>query len=201
MTPYEKTYAETMGIEGGYSNNPNDFGGETYKGIARKKQPDWYGWEIIDQEKKNPDFPASLKRNALIEQLVKDFYRAHFWNRIWGDRVAALSPDVASEMFDTAVNQGEHWAIIYLQQSLNLLNRNGSLYPDLVEDGSIGEKSITALQMYLQRDPAQMLLLWMNILQGARYVEIMKKSPTQEGFARGWACRITITKTKGGTNG
>jgi len=196
MTPYEKAYTETMGIEGIYSNDPKDFGGETYKGIARKKNPDWHGWTFIDEAKKKPGFPASIKGNALIEELVKDFYRAQFWNHVWGDKVAALSPDIASEMFDTAVNQGEHWAIIYLQQALNLLNRNGSLYPDLVEDGSIGEKSITALQTYLQRDPVSMLLLWMNIFQGARYAEIMKKSPTQEGYARGWAKRITITKTK-----
>ncbi|RJQ22015.1 MAG: hypothetical protein C4560_03040 [Nitrospiraceae bacterium] len=195
MTPYEKAYSETMHIEGLYSDDPNDFGGETYKGIARKKNPDWHGWAFIDEAKTKPGFPESLKNNALIEELVKDFYKAHFWNLVWGDRVSDLSCDVAAEMFDTAVNQGPYWAVVYLQQSLNLLNRNATLYPDLVVDGVIGQKSISALQTYLRRDPAQMLLLWMNIMQGARYAEIMKKSPTQEGYARGWAKRIKLIKS------
>jgi lysozyme family protein len=191
MTPYEKAYNETIGIEGLYSDDPDDLGGETYKGIARIKHPDWHGWTFIDEEKGHPGFPDLLAQNALIEQLVQDFYKAQFWNHVWGDRIVALSYDIAAELFDTAVNQGEHFAILYLQQALSLLNRNATLYPDLVEDGSLGEKTIFALTAFLKTDTPEMLLLWMNIFQGARYAALK-----QEKYIRGWAKRITITKEK-----
>ena len=35
MTNFEKAFAHTLGLEGKYSNNPNDTGGETMCGIAK----------------------------------------------------------------------------------------------------------------------------------------------------------------------
>ena len=36
------------GFEGKYSNNKDNPGGETYKGIARNMNKDFEGWRIID---------------------------------------------------------------------------------------------------------------------------------------------------------
>lgn len=44
-----KSYDILIKHEGGYVNDPDDKGGETYKGIARKFNPDWKGWKIIDK--------------------------------------------------------------------------------------------------------------------------------------------------------
>ena len=38
--------------EGGWVNDPNDIGGETYRGISRKFNPKWNGWSVIDEMKK-----------------------------------------------------------------------------------------------------------------------------------------------------
>ena len=38
--------------EGGYVNDKDDAGGETYRGISRKYNPTWQGWTMIDSYKK-----------------------------------------------------------------------------------------------------------------------------------------------------
>ncbi len=38
--------------EGGYANHPADKGGETYRGISRKANPNWEGWKYIDDVKR-----------------------------------------------------------------------------------------------------------------------------------------------------
>lgn len=37
--------------EGGYVNDKDDAGGETYRGISRKYNPTWQGWTMIDSYK------------------------------------------------------------------------------------------------------------------------------------------------------
>ncbi|GAJ23902.1 unnamed protein product, partial [marine sediment metagenome] len=41
-------------------------------------------------------------------------------------------------------------------------------------------------------DDLSYLLKVMNILQGMHYIEYMRKSPTQEKYARGWLKRVKI---------
>jgi type VI secretion system secreted protein VgrG len=36
-----KAFNTTMTFEGGYANDPDDAGGETYMGISRRYHPDW----------------------------------------------------------------------------------------------------------------------------------------------------------------
>jgi lysozyme family protein len=56
MSDFNTAYNLTMGIEGGYANDPNDHGGQTWKGIAQKMHPQWAGWLIIEAAKKNQAF-------------------------------------------------------------------------------------------------------------------------------------------------
>ena len=53
MANFQQAFQHTAAAEGGYSNNPKDKGGETYRGIARKYWPDWAGWIIVDEYKRN----------------------------------------------------------------------------------------------------------------------------------------------------
>lgn len=192
MADFELAFSRTMGNEGGYANDPDDAGGETYRGISRRFNPDWDGWSVIDAWRDHPSFPEGLASNFALNELTKAFYRRRIWQQFIGDEL----PDqaVAEELFDTAVNLGMTRAISYLQQALNSLNRNGDLYPDLVVDGSFGRRTLEALQAYLRRDPARYLLTAMNALQGGHYLEYMRKSPTQEKYARGWLDRVVLEK-------
>jgi len=190
---FDQILKETLIIEGGYSKDPVDPGGETYKGVARKRHPEWPGWAIIDFCKEHSEFPEPLEESEKLQILVKDFYRLKFWDEIMGDQIPTYG--IAKELFDTAVNMGTYWAVLFLQQALNLLNRNQLIFLNLIEDGDLGPVTLNALKLLLKKkNDEDFLVLWMNVLQGSRYVDIMRRNPTLERFTRGWGKRIvTVT--------
>jgi len=190
MADFNIAYNITMMNEGGYSLDPDDAGGETYKGISRRYNPTWSGWERIDIFKGLPDFPKNLEGKNSIQDAVKIFYKQIYWDRFLGDNID--KQNVAMEMFDTSVNMGVSKACIFLQQALNLLNRNGSLFNDMIEDGFMGNITINTLNEYCKKETDIYLLKIMNILQGMHYINYMKKSPIQEKYARGWLERVEI---------
>lgn len=53
MAEFAKAYKKLEVAEGGYVNDPDDAGGETYKGVSRKANPNWIGWIILDDLKKH----------------------------------------------------------------------------------------------------------------------------------------------------
>ena len=184
MTNFSTAFEKTMKHEGYYSFNKYDAGGETYRGISRRYYPKWKGWLIIDKQKPNINHKE-------LDPLIRAFYRKHYWNP---NLLNAFPQDVANEMFDTGVNLGRRTAAKFLQQTLNFLNKNKQLFPDLVEDGIVGPKTIEALKIIHNRKETKLLLKIMNVLQGYHYLSYMKKSPVQEIFARGWFTRVDISK-------
>jgi lysozyme family protein len=192
MAAFAASFKNTLEHEGGYVNDPDDAGGETYKGISRKYNPGWLGWGKLDAMKNGAGFPGSLEQDAGLRIDVGAFYKQHYWDKFWGDDIP--NQGTSDELFDTAVNMGAERAVTFLQQALNFLNRNGTLYSDLVVDGVFGRKTLEALQTYLQNDNPEYLLKIMNILQGKHYLDYMTKSPTQEKYARGWLNRVEIRK-------
>lgn len=192
MANFDEAYNITLGHEGGYSNDPDDVGGETYKGVARAYYPNWAGWVIIDTAKSDPQFPNNLRGNNALDAMIREFYKDNYWNLFWGDQIP--NQEVANELFDTGVNMGIGRAVKFLQKGLNLLNRNQKNYADIVEDGGFGNNTMRALNQYLAIDDVSYLYKIMNILQGMHYIDYMTKSPTQEKFARGWLSRINFIK-------
>jgi len=192
MANFDPAYMKTMGFEGGYGDDPNDAGGETYKGISRVYNPSWSGWKVIDAKKSELGFPKNLDTDQELLANVKSFYKANYWDVNLLD--SFTEQDVAEELFDTGVNLGVVRAATFLQQSLNYLNRNGSLYEDIVEDGKIGKKTMKVMGIYLEHDKPTYLLKVLNVLQGMHYLSYMKKSPTQEKYTRGWFSRVEISK-------
>lgn len=194
MADFEIAYGETELQEGGYVNDPDDRGGETHRGVARAFHPAWPGWTIIDKIKaENPDdFVRLINDNQQLVDLSKDFYREKFWKPIRGDEI----PDqhVANKVFDTGVNQGVATSVRYLQDGLNLLNRNQVNYADIEVDGAMGIATLDSLKWFLEleKDNPDYLLKIMNIMQAARYIDIMRKDATQEKFARGWLNRVNL---------
>ncbi len=191
MAEFDRAFNKTIIIEGGYSFDPVDAGGETWHGISRRFHPNWPGWVIIDKEKtKKLDFlEVLLESNDELTELEKQFYRDQFWNRFMGDSIPSQA--IANELFDTAVNMGVHRAVMFLQSALNLLNRNQANYTDIIEDGVCGTVTIQRLEQCLSVEgdiPA--LLKLMNVLQGMHYIEYARKDPKQERFLRGWLKRV-----------
>ena len=82
----------------------------------------------------------------------------------------------------------------FLQQALNLLNKNGRIYADIVEDGNVGRNTIRALNACLAYRGDEYLYKILNILQGQHYINYMTKTPIQEKYAYGWLSRVTFLK-------
>ena len=190
MANFEEAYYKTMGHEGGYVNDPHDAGGETYKGIARKYNPSWSGWQIIDGHKNSSYFPSSLDTDDDLQDSVHRFYKSNYWDVNRLDEVRSQA--VGEEMFDTGVNMGIGRAAKFLQRALTYLNRNGALYPDLVPDGQIGSKSLQALDIILNGGDEIVLLTMLNVLQGEHYMNYMDSNPVQRKYARGWFKRVKL---------
>ena len=117
MSYFLDAYAVTLHHEGGYVNDPDDRGGETYKGISRVYNPSWDGWLSIDLEKNEHDFPKSLENNNALQNSVKKFYKLKYFDPYRGDD---MPQGLAMEMFDTSVNMGVGRAVKFLQIALNV---------------------------------------------------------------------------------
>jgi lysozyme family protein len=190
MADFDVSYRRTLQFEGGYRLDGDDRGGETYRGIARRFSPNWSGWKIIDTMRSLPNFPKILEQDAELQSEVRSYFRTHYWEPIWGDSVKDQA--IADESFDSAVNLGVRRAIRFLQRSLNLLNRQGSLYPDIREDGCMGAVTLEALSAFLANESSGLLLKAICILRGMHYLTLMAKDPVQEKFARGWLARVKL---------
>lgn len=168
--------SDLLKVEGGYSNNPNDAGGETKFGVTKRVAvANGYTGPMKD-----------LTRAQAIS-----IYQAQYFLKPGFDKVLAEGlAGTTAELFDTGVNMGVGVASTFLQRALNALNNNGKLYADIKADGSIGPATIAALRGLVRArgvDNADTVLLKaLNCLQGARYIELAEGRPTNENFLYGW---------------
>jgi lysozyme family protein len=185
MANFEQAYPIVSSNEGGYINDPEDKGGETYYGISRNNWPNWAGWIVIDKVKEERIIKDNeIIKDCVLVKLVSDFFKKEFWDvNSLGN---FLSQQIANELFDTGVNMGVEVAARLLQEALNLLNKNKRNYPDILVDGDIGP--ITLRLTNEHRNPSA-LLKTLNGLQFVRYVKICERDPTQEKFFYGWLNR------------
>ncbi len=193
MADFKEAFEITLDIEGGYGNDPDDSGGETYKGISRVHHPKWSGWGLIDGQKQVSGFPQILEDDAALDHSVQSFYKTEFWDKIRGDDLG--SQMIANELFDTAVIMSPRKAIVFLQRCLNMLNVMEDLYPDIVVDGGIGVKTLATLKSYLKVRSERLMYNYLNGVQFSYFIERIEKRERNENFARGWIeNRITIEK-------
>ena len=127
--------------EGFWVHHPNDKGGETYRGIARVFWPAWQGWKIIDAYKAS--LGRSMRRNERIEseeldRLVLDFYRANFWQPIYGDDI--WNESLVDLLFDSHVLMGRR-AIKFLQVAINEVGGE----PKIAVDWALGPRTLRRL--------------------------------------------------------
>src|SRR5258708_40079629 len=132
MALFEPALQKTLLNEGGYVNDPDDPGGETYKGVARNLFGKWDGWTIVDTLKQQSGFPTSLDKNAELQTKILDFYRSNFWDRISGDDIQ--DQHVAFSIFDFAVNTGVSSCAILAHHVV-----------DANPHGVIGSNTVTAI--------------------------------------------------------
>lgn len=136
MANYSIAYNKVIKVEGGYVNDPDDAGGETYMGISRKFNPNAKFWKVIDEIKfknksiTNKEMNAILKKNNTIIGEIKNIYKNKYWDKLYLDNLN--SQKIAEELFDTAVNMGVSVAIKILQNSLRV-KTDGKMTNDLIK--------------------------------------------------------------------
>lgn len=187
MADFMTAHRETMGNEGGYANNPNDVGGETYKGVARKYHPGWSGWKLVDTIKAGMTsqprygtesyynwarhFNKLAAENTALQRAVVDFYSTNFWK---ANRLGEINNQaVANQMYDWAVNTGSR-GNKWVQRALGL-----------VDDGAIGPKSIEAINT---ADPKEFMPKAREFAKEHR-LKVCEKNPSQKQFLAGWLRR------------
>lgn len=166
---------DVIKTEGGYSDNPNDAGGKTMYGITERvaRAAGYHG----DMRQ----MPVGVAREIYMQRYVVE---PKF------NLVLALSLPIGIELVDTGVNCGTAIAAQFLQRALNAFNQQGALWPDLPVDGQIGQRTISALTEYIRRrkneDGERVMLVALNSLQGARYIDLALNTPRNESFVYGW---------------
>ncbi len=191
MNYFEAAFSRTMKNEGGYSFNGRDPGGETYLGISRRYWPGWPGWHIIDKHRDNPDLSDADFRRSGINEMAESFYLLNFWTRFQGNKLADLSPDIAYEVFDSAVNMGVMTAVEFLQTALNMQRTYCRAYQELAVDGLLGPDTLTALGRYLATEPGSIesnTQILLHCLNGEQYIHY--KNNPRHAYFRGWFLRV-----------
>ena len=110
----EKALDFVLENEGGYSNDPNDKGGETKYGISKRSHPE------VDVAN-------------LTEDQAKEIYRKEYWNELYEQ----LPEEIAIRLFDFGVNIGVRRAVRVFQKTLNLY-----FGANLLTDGVFGSRTL-----------------------------------------------------------
>lgn len=190
MAEFNPAFSKTMRIEGGYVNDPDDPGAETYMGISRRYHPDWSGWDLIDAYKASDLFPGILDEDRGLRHKVEIVYRRRYWDIIGLEDVE--SQEIAEQLFDMAVNLGTNRAVKFLQRGLNVLNRQAKLWSDLVVDGNSGSHTQSMLRMYESTEAPNFLLKTLILQRGAYYIERALEREASEKYIRGWLRRLDL---------
>lgn len=172
MANFEEAFAHTMKAEGGYVHDPQDPGGETYKGIARARNSKWMGWTRIDLLKQQSSFPRNLDKDSQLQQAISEFYEVNYWDRVKGDDIQ--NQDIAESIFDFAVNAGPVTSAKLAQMAVGA-----------EPDGVIGPKTLEKLN----RDEPRAFLAVFAIGKISRYVSIVERRPESRKFFYGWIRR------------
>ena len=154
---FNQCFDALISSEGGYSNNAKDPGGETKFGISKR------------------DYPSLDIANLTLAD-AKSIYKRDYWDRAQCDK---LSPGLAFDVFDTAVNSGIGQAIRFLQRAVGV-----------ADDGVLGAITLASIQ----RDDPEAIQARFN---GQR-LDFMTRLSTFDTFGRGWARRIASNLGKVG---
>lgn len=109
MADFSIALAKVLRREGGYVNDPDDKGGETYKGISRRAYPKSNLWTIVDRYKQEcggvtTKFKQKLAKDEEITNIINTIYKKNYWNVFKLDLM--LNQKLAEQIFDDAVNRG-----------------------------------------------------------------------------------------------
>lgn len=164
----EKVINNTINIEGGFSNHPNDKGGATKFGITL----------ALYQKLVNPSATA-LDLQGLSANDARQIYKAQFFYK---NKIEQLPEGIWDIMFDMTVNHGPKNAFSIMQMAMRRLGQKVGL------DGANGPETIGAATTLANQSINALRMALMAERVGF-YSAIIQRKPDQKVFAAGWLNR------------
>ena len=155
MARFEDAIETVLRHEGGFVDDPADAGGETKYGISSRAYP---GVDIA----------------GLTKEQACEIYKRDYWQY---DGIE--NQEVATKVFDLAVNMGQKQATKLLQRAANVC---GAVLRD---DGLLGPATVLAVN----GSKPDCLLTELRAQAAMFYCELALKNPSQGRFLRGWLRR------------
>lgn len=176
MAKFESAIPIILQHEGGakFTQTPGDRGGATKYGITLATLRRWRGKRVQARDVK-----------ALTQEEAEKIYRLFYWEACRCDEI--VNQDVATKVFDVAVNCGPERSARIVQKACSFLLASATKCPI---DGVIGPKTITTINVLGRTE----LLKGIIRFQREHYERIISRDPTQEKFRRGWMNRAAWPK-------
>jgi len=150
-----------LGVEGGYVNNPKDPGGETNHGVTKTVA-------VAN------GYTGPMKE--MPQEVAVEIYTNQYAKKPGFDAFAVLSPAVAHKLIDAGVNTGPGRPSVWLQTSLNRLNRGGKDFPTIQVDGKVGPGTVAAYQGLVRVrgkvKACELVIKAIDAQQGAYYLSL-----------------------------
>lgn len=170
---FDKALPHILKYEGGYVNDPDDAGGETYRGIIKDTYDSW---------RESKGLPTRSVRHLEEEEdslfggkchpEIKAIYRENYWVK---GRAAELLWPLNLVHFDSVVNHGIGGGAEKLQAAVGVK-----------VDGAFGPMTLGAAR---KLDPKQAALKVIAVRE-AWYKRRVVQKPSQKKFLNGWLNRM-----------
>jgi lysozyme family protein len=158
MLGFEQAVEFILQKEGGYVKDPSDSGGETNMGISKRSYP-------------------HIDIRTLTTAQAKEIYHRDYWDALHLD---SLPYRVAVVVFDTAVNSGNHRAVVLLQQSIGV-----------GDDGVIGPATQAKLKEATSTESGSKILSLEYMLRRMKYYRSIIQGDRSKGkYMAGWYSRV-----------
>jgi len=158
-----KSLSFTLSMEGGWSDDPQDPGGCTMKGITLETYSEWCSNTGLPP-------PTSKDLRDIPDALVEALYRSLYWSTIQGDE---LPDGIDLSVFDFAVNTGPSRSADLLQKAVGLTGPSN--------DSVIGPITLAAVE----RQSPFLVIASLADTQESYYRSLSDFSV----FGRGWLAR------------
>jgi lysozyme family protein len=169
---YNDALAFVLRWEGGFTDDPNDHGGRTMKGVTQNEYNAW---------RSSQGLPAADVKNISNAE-VSTIYQNNYWKKA---RCNVLQSNIDLVQFDTAVNMGPVRAVKILQQAVGV-----------TADGNFGQETQKACDAC---NPPDTVARYCSIREALyrRFAE----GPGQDRFLAGWLNRLNALRGEAGVPG
>lgn len=169
---FDQAIPVILAHEGGYSNDPDDPGGETNFGITQK--------DLTEHMKFFTCFPKDVKDLTQVE--AEYFYKRIYWDEYNYNSIDSLP--ISTKIFDMAVNMGPHEAHELVQRALQYCG-----YISLKVDGILGGATLEAINETCLHGREEDLMYELINESKWFYEHLVEEKPILKKFLNDWLKR------------